>query len=86
MAALLRIVYGERNWEGRLKIDGTDPSRPSWYQGRVGSKKCFTFFLPYIALISVFAAQMALLGFIFFLSFISPGTCCLMVKDYSLVF
>ena len=42
-----------------------------------------TFFLfPYIALISAFATQMALLGFIFPL-FISPGTCHLMVKDYS---
>ena len=40
------------------------------------------FLFPYIAFISVFAAQMALLGFIFPL-FISPGTCHLMVKDYS---
>ena len=37
---------------------------------------------PYIALISAFAAQMALLGLIFPL-FISPGTCHLMVEDYS---
>ena len=42
-----------------------------------------TFFLfPYIALISAFAAQMVLLGFIFPL-FISPGTCHCMVEDYS---
>ena len=40
------------------------------------------FLFPYIALISAFAAQMALLGFIFSL-FISPRTCHLMVKDYS---
>ena len=40
------------------------------------------FLFPYIALISAFAAQMALLGFIFPL-FISPGTCHLMVEDYS---
>ena len=39
-------------------------------------------FFPYIALISAFAAQMALLGFIF-PPFISPGTCHLMVEDYS---
>ena len=38
-------------------------------------------FFPYIALISVFATQMALLGFIFPL-FISPGTIHLMVKDH----
>ena len=44
----------------------------------------YLLFFPYIALISAFAAQMALLGFIFFLSFlISPGTCHLMVEDYS---
>ena len=45
---------------------------------------CFlhTFLFPYIALISAFAAQMVLLGFIFPL-FISPGTCQLMVKNYS---
>ena len=41
------------------------------------------FFLPYIALISMFASQMAMLGFIFFLSFISPGTSHLMVGVYS---
>ena len=40
------------------------------------------FLFPYIALISAFAAQMALLEFIFPL-FISPGTCHLMVEDYS---
>ena len=40
------------------------------------------FFFPYITLISAFAAQMVLLGFIFPL-FISPGTCHLMVEDYS---
>ena len=39
-------------------------------------------FSPYIALISAFAAQMALLGFISPL-LISPETCHLMVKDYS---
>ena len=39
-------------------------------------------FFPFIALISAFAAQMALLGFIVSL-FISPGTGHLMVKDYS---
>ena len=39
-------------------------------------------FFPYIALISAFASQMALLGFIFPL-FISPETCHLMVEDYS---
>ena len=38
---------------------------------------------PYIALISVFASQMALLGFIFSSLFISPGTSHLMVEDYS---
>ena len=41
-----------------------------------------SFFSPYIALISAFARQMALLGFIFPL-FISPETCHLMVEDYS---
>ena len=40
------------------------------------------FLFPYIALISAFAAQMALLGFIF-PPFISPGMCHLMVEDYS---
>ena len=45
-------------------------------------KPTYIFLFPYIALISVFAPQMALLGFIFPL-FISPGTCHLMVEDYS---
>ena len=40
------------------------------------------FLFPYIALISAFAAQMALLGFIFPL-IISHGMCHLMVEDYS---
>ena len=46
----------------------------------------FFLFFPYIALISAFAAQMALLGFIYFYFiplFISPGMCHLMVEDYS---
>ena len=43
------------------------------------------FLFPYIALISAFTAQMALLGFIFPL-FIPPGTCHLMVEDYSRAF
>ena len=43
---------------------------------------CIIFLFPSIALISAFAAQIALLGFIFPL-FISPGACHLMVKDYS---
>ena len=38
---------------------------------------------PYITLISAFASQMALLGFIF-PPFTSPRTCHLMVEDYSL--
>ena len=42
----------------------------------------FRCFFHTFALISAFAAQMALLGFIFPL-FISPGTCHLMVEDYS---
>ena len=40
------------------------------------------FLFPYIALISAFSVQMALLGFIFPL-FISPGMRHLMVEDYS---
>ena len=47
-----------------------------------GSPTLILFLFPYIALISAFAAQIALLGFIFPL-FISPGTCHLMVEDYS---
>ena len=42
----------------------------------------YTILFPYIALISAFATQMALLGFIFPL-FISPRMCHLMVEDYS---
>ena len=41
-----------------------------------------TLFSQYIPLISALATQMALLGFIFPL-FIYPGTCHLMVEDYS---
>ena len=53
----------------------------TWYLSIKLEPKVF-FLFPYIALISAFAAQMALLGFIFPL-FISPGTCHLMVEDYS---
>ena len=50
---------------------------------RTGKKvTCDRIFFPYIALISVFAAQKALLGFIFPL-FISPGMFHPMVEDYS---
>ena len=45
--------------------------------------KTINTFFPYIALISAFAAQMALLGFIFSLSLSLTGTCHLMVEDYS---
>ena len=74
-----RISSVEHCWT-QSYLDWRSPwSSLSCWQGFNSSHDFFLF--PYIALISAFAAQMALLGFIF-LSF-SPGMCHLMVEDYS---
>ena len=72
----IRLSRRSSDKHGRNLID--DPIRSYSNKTRVGISQ---FLPPYIALISAFTAQMALLGFIFPL-FITPETCHLMVKDY----